>query len=136
MPTWSYDPSLAAGGGKDAVRLLIGDTDPTDQLLYDEEIVFCLGQETTLHRAASKAATLVAAKLSRGVFVSDGGSSVAAAQRTEAYRKLAADLLESDGRNAAPLLYVGGISVAEIESRRCDPDRPADSFAVGMHDHP
>ena len=43
--TWNYsgDPSLSS---RDAVRFLIGDTDPNDPLVTDEEIAYALGRFT------------------------------------------------------------------------------------------
>jgi hypothetical protein len=44
--TWSYSPSDLATNPVDAVRLEIGDTDPNDQLLQNQEIVYAATQET------------------------------------------------------------------------------------------
>ena len=40
--TWSFDDSALASSKKDQVRLMIGDTDTTDQLVSNEAIEFYL----------------------------------------------------------------------------------------------
>ena len=46
--SWSYSPSdlntTTASGRLNTVRLLVGDTDTTDQLVQNEEITFALSQ--------------------------------------------------------------------------------------------
>jgi hypothetical protein len=134
--TWSYVLASVGAGGKDAVRLLIGDTDTTDQQLQDEEIQYHLGRLPQPELAAAACADALAAKYARKVDTADGDTRLTYSQRSAAYHALA-DTLRAQAQSAgAAAPYVGGISLAEIESRQSDPDRPEDNFAVGMHDHP
>ena len=63
--TWSYDNTVLSTSNKDAVRLIIGDTDTADQLLADEEIDYYLTKHGVVLRAASESARAVAAKFAR-----------------------------------------------------------------------
>lgn len=120
---WTYDVSQLGAGGKDAVRLQIGDTDSADPQLQDEEIQAFVASEPTLIRASIECAQLLVSRYARQAFTSDAGAVVAKGQRAEAYRKLVADLIQKEGRSAAP---------APIA---CTTQAPPDAFSVGMHDH-
>ena len=66
--TWSFDDSALASSKKDQVRLMIGDTDTTDQLVSNEAIEFYLtarGESVAL--ASADCCDIIAAKFSREV---------------------------------------------------------------------
>ena len=49
--TWTYD-ATSIGTDLAKVRLLIGDTETTDQQMTDEEINFFIDNEQTIYKAA------------------------------------------------------------------------------------
>lgn len=114
---WSYSGNPATSG-KDEVRFLIGDTDDASQQLSDEEIQYLL----TLHaaqsgypnyRAASAAATTIAAKHASAMRKTVGSLSLDYGQRYNQYLELAKELdekaLSTSGRSfGGPLLGGGG----------------------------
>ena len=134
--SWSYsgDPRQSA---LDEVRFLIGDTDQSDQLLRDEEILYLLehcGQRTLV--AAYKAAEGLSSQFTRGVeSKSVGDLRIDYGERAEKFRQLAHSLK----RKALLLMatpYAGGISIADKRRRELDQDRVPPAVARGMDDHP
>jgi len=88
--TWTYDDPSA--NDRDKVRLLIGDTDQTDQLLSDEEITYLLDEWGTVYLAAARAAKVIAAKFSRQADKSVGDLRISLSQKAQMYMSLANDL--------------------------------------------
>jgi len=83
---FSYDETNlstdTAAGRLNAVRLLVGDTDTTDQQIQDEEITFALSQNgNNVYLTASWVARSIAAKYARLVDTDLDG------QLAESYRK-------------------------------------------------
>ncbi len=111
---------------RDAVRLLIGDTDSTDPLLSDAEIAFYLSENgDNVYRAGSEACKAIAAKLARLPDFSAG--SVSITSRRAEFLSLA----ETLGRKAitatvAP--YAGGISKSDKRTREEGADRAGPFF--------
>lgn len=131
--TYSGDP---ASSNRDAVRFLVGDTLPADQQMQDAEIEYLIVQHGTAQLAAAAAAEALVARYARKVDVTDGDTSLRFSQRADEYRELAKTLREQRASGAAPLPYVGGVSISEVEAKACDTDRFPDVFSVGMHDYP
>lgn len=135
--TWSYNTALTAS--KDQVRLLIGDTDTTDQQLQDEEIAYLLTQSPNVYRCAAQACDTLAAKYARQINVALGGpiqsARADAAERSQHYTTLAASLrAQATRRSAGP--YAGGISQADKETRESDTDRVGPAFGKKLQDYP
>jgi hypothetical protein len=68
--SWSYDPTnldtATVAGRLNTVRLLVGDTDTTDQQVQDEEIVFALTEtNNNIYAASSWVARTIASQYSR-----------------------------------------------------------------------
>ncbi len=123
---------------KDAVRFLIGDTDPGDALLSDEEITYVLTDEPDTYQAAALAAEHIAAKFAREINQSGDGLSWQGEQLFRHYQELAESLgrlaKKKTGRRALP--YVGGIYKAD---RRKDDDNSSmipSYFRSHQHDNP
>ena len=135
--TWSYvSPSDSE---KDAVRFLIGDTDPDDALVQDEEIEFFLEEfPSSNYHAAAEVAESIAAKFSREVAHSGDGLSYAAEQLQQNYAALAERLRKQGRRRFRSGMgpYVGGISRREREMADADKDKIPSAFRSEMHDHP
>ena len=141
--TWIYggDPENSE---RDAVRLLVGDTDPNDELVTDEEIQYALSQSRTVPGAASLTANAVAALFSRDVDIDVSGASFSESQRAEHYRTLASRLsrmaASAPPRSGVkgPVPVVSGVSRSDMDTVREDSDRVRPEFRRGMfnfHDH-
>ena len=133
--TWTYtnDP---ANVQRDAVRLLIQDTDSTDALVSDEEIAYFLAKGGSDIGAAYLAALSVSAKFGRLADERTGEIEVKWSQRSRSYAALAADLKKQIIMYAAPVPYAGGISISDIDTRRSNTDRTAEAFSLGITDNP
>jgi len=114
---WTYgaDP---AGSNRDAVRLLIGDTDTTDQQLQDSEVDYFLGLfgvagDDRVVPAAIRSCEALAAKYARQVDTTNQGLSVGASKRSEHYRKLADDLRDLETTVAE--VFLGGNTYSEAK---------------------
>jgi hypothetical protein len=104
---------------RDKVRLLIGDTDETDPLLYDDEVDACLAQRvvsttggTTYNviAAAADAAGAVAAKFGRQFTFSEDGQTFQRAQRVGHYQALEKHLRARQGGVSVPVTLAGTVS--------------------------
>lgn len=141
IQTWTYsgDPGSS---DLDKVRFLIGDTDPEDRMLGDEEILYVLADRGSVYSAASIACLGLAARFSREVDKQVGDLKISAEQRAKHYQTLhehyASQAGESGGMSpyvlAAP--YAGGISRSDRQAQIDDTDRRAPAFQEGAMDHP
>jgi len=92
--SWSYDPNnlstTTSSGRLNTVRLIVGDTETTDQLIQNEEIAFSLSQSNdNVYYAASLVCRLIAAKFSRLVDTSlDNAISAKYSTRAKQYQQL------------------------------------------------
>lgn len=130
--SWTYS-NAPATVARDAVRLLVGDTDSTDQLVSDEEITWAVAQgPTTL--AAARIAEVIAGRFSRRADKEVGDLSLRASQKAKAYLVLA-QRLQVRANLVAGVPYAGGISVSDKQDQEDDTDRVSGS-SVGMHDNP
>jgi hypothetical protein len=97
----------------DKLRVYIGDTDPADQLLTDDEAKLFLADHTfaddsvDVYAAAADAAYAIAAKFSRGFNFSTEGQSFNRSERVNHYTALAGRLSQQ-----SPTLGGRGASVA------------------------
>lgn len=141
IQTWTYsgDPHSS---DLDKVRFLIGDTDPEDRMLGDEEILYVLHDRGNVYSAASIACLSLAARFSREVTKQVGDLRISAEQRAKHYQALhehyASQAGESGGMSpyvaAAP--YAGGTSKSDRQAEINDPDRVPPAFTEGAMDHP
>lgn len=124
--TYSNDPETEP---RDAVRLLIGDTDDKDPLLSDAEIAFYLSENgDNQYRAAMEACKAIAALLSRRPDYMVGRTLVSNQQRAEAFLKLAEAMKQKYlAGSVAP--YAGGISKADKQTQEDDDDRLTPFFS-------
>lgn len=127
----------------DRIRFEVGDTDCRTAFLSDNEIKFLLdkndpdetNEDGPLLRAASEAASAIAARLARRVNMAHGGVRKDLSKLFEQYGELAREL----GRKAticgcAPLAL--GITKAEKEEAEQDESLVEPEFQKGMHDNP
>lgn len=122
---WSYsgDPTTSK---RDAVRFKIGDVVPSDALLTDAEIDFCVESEGSINEAAIAAAKALVAKFARQVAVSEDKVSKALQQRVEHFRQLVVSLTANRHKRTLGI-YAGGISQVE---------RQKSAFTRDMHESP
>lgn len=141
---WSYDPTslgtTTASEQLNAVRLLTGDTDTTDQQLQDEEITFALSQSgSNIYTAGVWAANAIASKYSRLVTTElDGALRAEYSDLASNYRNLAIQLREDGRRYSAGALGLeaGGISISDINTARSNTDRPQPFARTDRFDNP
>jgi hypothetical protein len=101
---------------RDKVRMLVGDTDDTDPLLYDDEVDACLGMRAvvttsgTTHNviaAAADCAGAIAAKFAREFNFAEDGQNFQRAQRVGHYQALEQSLRARQGGYSQPLTLAG-----------------------------
>ena len=133
--TWSYSEDVlnttTASGKLNTVRLLVGDTDETDQIVQDEEINFALTQSDNVYYAASWVASVIAAKFARKVSTElDGQLRADYSDLSRQYNKLSGTLRQNGTKyNAGSLGVVfGGTDISGIETVREQTDRVKPSF--------
>lgn len=137
--TWTYsgDPATNA---RDSIRFLVGDTDTNDQLVNDEEIAWINNQvagsdaaTTDLYTSAYRVMITIASKFSRLADQTVGDMKVSLSQKADNARTQAEELKTLAGReNMVPIPYAGGISVADKEIDRANPDRVDPFFTSGQ----
>lgn len=122
----------------DEVRLLIGDTDHDNEILTDEEISYYIVKRGEGLPAAVGAAYALQAEFSKLADETAGDVEVKWAQRARAAQalaeKLESELIGSSGSTAPVNVYVGGISIADMEKRNNNPDRVQGKFSIGSMD--
>lgn len=133
--TWTYDPTTIASVQKDQVRYLIGDTDPNDWLLADEEITWVLNNERGVYYAAARCCQNIAALFGRKSSTSIGSLKVAAEKKYEHYLELYTVLRMQatfgDASPAAPAISIGSKELAEEDTDRVQP-----KFGRDIQDNP
>jgi hypothetical protein len=122
----------------DEVRLLIGDTDTTDQQLQDGEIAYVQSKYSYNNiQAAAMCCKVLAAKYSRLVDSAIETIRISASQKLEHYLKLYEELWEEATRaNAAPIPFVAGISISDIIANRGTNDRVLSVFRNNQFNNP
>ncbi|HHY37203.1 MAG: hypothetical protein LHW58_08380 [Candidatus Cloacimonetes bacterium] len=127
---WSYSGDPAANP-KDAVRFYLGDTDPDDPQLQDEEILFLVQKFAgNVYLAAADAARGLAGKYSRRADKAVGDLRLSFSQQAQHYWELAKRLQTEAGKRAVP--YAGGISKSDKKTQEEDTDRVRPAFKRGM----
>ena len=120
---------------RDQTRFLVGDTDSTNQLVQDEEILFAVSLRSSIYGAAAVCCRNLAARFSILADSSQGPLHTSLSQKARNYRMMAGQYEnEALSRGALPG-YAGGISVTDKVMNEEDPDRVAPSFNVGMDDN-
>lgn len=140
---WSYNATnlttTTASGRLNSVRLLVGDTDTTDQLVQDEEITFALGQTgDNIYYAAAWVCRTIAAKFSRMVDTQlDGALQANYSDRAKQYQQLAVQV-ENQGKKTSGKslgVFAGGISNNDMSVANQDEDRVKPAFAINQFDN-
>ena len=140
---WSYSASdlntTTSSGRINTVRLLVGDTDTTDQLVQNEEITFALSQTgDNVYYAAVWICRAIAAKFSRMVTTTlDGALSANYSDRAKQYTQLAIQIEAQGKKTSGKALGIsaGGISVAAMDLANATTDRVPPAFGVTQFDN-
>ncbi|MGH2360444.1 MAG: hypothetical protein ACRDGM_07870 [bacterium] len=127
--TWTYEADFALS--RDVIRFTIQDTDGSNPLFTDEEVAYALGAAAGNTSAAS--VFLVNRLLARYAALSDtedGELAVKAGQLYDHYKSLLATLTNpfESGASGSVKPYAGGISIADVRTRRADTDRVPSLF--------
>ena len=133
--SWSYNPAdlntTTSAGRINTVRLLVGDTDTTDQQVQNEEITFSLAENSdSVYLAASWVAKAISAKYARLVTTKlDGALSANYSDLAKQYQTLA-DELEYRGKTdgAAIGILAGGITKSNVQAVRANTNLIEGSF--------
>ena len=141
--SWSYDVSdlntTTSSGRLNSVRLLVGDTDTSDQLVQNEEITFALAQVgDNVYYAGSWICKAIAAKFSRMVDTQlDGALSAKYSDRVKQYQLLSIQIEAQGKKTSGKALgaFGGGISVIDMTSAREDTDRVKPAFTIDQFDN-
>jgi len=140
---WSYNVAdlntTTSSGRLNTVRLLVGDTDTTDQLVQNEEVAFALAQvNDNVYYAGSWVCKAIAAKFSRMVTTTlDGALSSNYSDRAKQYQQLSIQI-EAQGRKTSGKslgVFGGGISVVAVEAVRENPDRIKPAFTIDQFEN-
>lgn len=119
---------------KDQVRFLVGDTDPGEFFLHDDEIIWLIsqwGQKGSAYYVAAMAAESIAAKFAREVTTNSDSQTVNTSELQAKYLDLAARLL----RQHETLLTGGEVDMGGVNAgEQPDPTVTSPAFGTGMHD--
>lgn len=130
--TWTYTDAPQTVP-LDEVRVLVGDTDTTDQLVSDEIINYGLSKGNSLY-AAAVASRHIAAKFARLTTASVGSVSEAAGDLWKHYKELAQDLELKAGALCTPSF--GGLTVSEHQTDSQNTDLVQSSAKRDQFDNP
>lgn len=118
---------------RDAVRLLIKDTQSSRPRLQDEEIKFFLDQTgNNLYRAASRACLALADAMA--VSKSVGDLSISSGEQSDTFRVLATEYNALADRLVNP--FAGGLSIGGKQRVEADTDRVVPAFTKTLFDNP
>lgn len=134
--SWSYDPSRLATSTLMQVRLEIGDTSSTAQLLQDEEVEQCIATEATMWGAAARCCEIISRSFLRkaDVRIGRGGTMLTYSTQAKQYSEMALRLrLKANVMNAP---WVGGTSMSDKASLAAESDTVQPLFTKGMQANP
>ena len=134
MSDFTYDiddlNTTTATGRRNAVRFLVGDTDPLDVQVQDDEIAFALTESgDNVYEAGAYCCRAIAAKYSRRVDTELDGALSASYSDLHSHYLALAENLEAESKKQSGLgVKAGGLSKAAISVVRQDTDRVTPSF--------
>jgi hypothetical protein len=120
----------------DEVRFRVGDTNPNDPQLQDEEIQILLAESANSPRAAAiKAVLALKARYARHVDKWVGDLKILASQRYKQYAELYEDLSSSSDPALSGIPNAGGVYALEKSAARENRALVQGSFRIGIHDN-
>lgn len=134
--TWSYSTADLATSTKDQVRMTIGDTDTTAQLLQDEEITWAISVESSMWGAAARCCEAISRNFYRkaDVRVGRGGTMVNWSGAAKQYGDMAAAFRKRANSMNSP--WAGGTSIAAKDSAAANTDLVQPLFSKNMFNNP
>ena len=133
--TWTYELTTITSTPKDVVRLLIGDTDSTAQLLQDEEISTFLSYRPSPYGAAADCCRSLAAKYAIQATTAAGDTKISYSDISKSFAARANALDQKAIIFGSAMPYAGGISVTDKQNQVEDADRVPTNFNIGMDDN-
>ncbi len=133
--TWSYATAQLATSKLMQVRFLIGDTQPSDPLVQDEEVAFALSQRTSPYGAAAILCRAISARLSREADTVDKDLRTTLSARATAYARRAADYEAQANIFGGATPYAGGVSISDKVINERNTDRVQPQFTIDMDDN-
>lgn len=128
--TFTWDSSLLATSALQQVRLTIGDTVSTDELLSDELIEFRLGQYSDdVLLASIECVRDILAQFARDIDKNAVGFSTTRSQKTTHYTDLLKELKQRSSSICEA--FVGGTSNSEAETLNSDSDYRQVGITIG-----
>lgn len=118
----------------DAVRVMVGDTDPAAPKLDDPTYALILATEANVYSRASMAAKALAGKYAVEMDRRVGDLWRNAHVLFDHYTELAKQFRSEAKRRVPAQPFSGGTSVSDVGARNGDGDRMKPSFEVGMQD--
>lgn len=132
MP-YTNDP---AGSLSDAVRLEIGDTNPTTPLFSDEEVLYFLNSTNdVVILAAIQATEALIAKAAGQVDQVTGKVSTKWSQVSKGYQTLLQSLQDKKLDSVTPCIYTGGAEVTNLRDNDVNTNVVHETFRQGMHNN-
>ncbi len=134
--TWTYsgDPTAST---LDEVRFLVTDTDQSDQLISDEEILYLITDRGSARGAAADACERIALEFAKEASEKQVGDlRLSLGERAASFESRAKSLRSDRERFKAIVPRIGGVSVSDKRARERDADRTTPAFRRGMHDNP
>jgi len=128
--TWTYTAEDPTATAKDKVRLAIGDTTASDQLLQDGEVTGLISVHGSWQKAAVAACRSIAAKFSRQPDSKVSRVAFSNSQKAKAYLDMARRLEFEFNAHVAP--WAGSVSRDWKDAEQDDDDRVQPAFARGM----
>lgn len=113
----------------DRIRIMIGDAD-NDEILLSQQVLEYLYESTNKNEKLTAIKALEAIIMSAAKYTDEvvGDVEINLSQRFKQFRIVLNDLKKST-MTGTP--YAGGISVADVETRRASPDSPQKAFEFG-----
>lgn len=132
--TWTYSNSPSSSN-RDAIRVLLGDTNSSDPLLTDEEIAFFLAQfPGNIYSAAAMGAQAIAAKYARLATEKEVGDlRIEYGLRHEHFLALSGTLADQSALTPSTP-YLGGKSISDKEANYEDTDIVQPHFVRNQFD--
>lgn len=131
---FTYEAGLISSA-RDQVRFLVGDTDPDEFFLHDDEIAWLISiwkDKGSTFYVASMAAEAIAARFAREVSTTSDSQTVSTSELQQKYLDLAARLM----RMHETLLTGGEVDMGGVYAgEQPDPTVTSPAFGTGMHDY-
>src|ERR1017187_2364114 len=133
--TWTYSLTDLGTNSTDDVRLLIGDTDPTNPLLQDEELAYFLSKRPNLYGASAEATRSLAVRFASMATTKAGDTEIMYSDISKAYAAMAARFENQSANSGSGFPYAGGISQNDKLNAEQDTDRVAPQFELNVDDN-